>query len=115
MTYDRPEPFGSILKEARTKQKLTQSELSERLDISLSYLKDLERSRNNPSYEVFQKIIRYFNLSADAVIYPNYNLGNTTYRKIERLLTRCNERQLQVILATAEALLSVSKEPPDIQ
>lgn len=104
-----PKPFGTVLKNARMDKKLTQAELAEILDISLSYLKDLERFRNNPSYEVFERVIRYFNLSADTVIYPDRNPADSTYQKIERLLTRCDEGHLHVILATAEALLSVSE------
>ncbi len=103
-----PKQFGILLKNARMDKKLTQAELAEILDISLPYLKDLERF-----YDVFEKVIRYFNLSADAVIYPNENLTNTTYQQIERLLTRCNEGQLRVILATTEALLSESEKPSD--
>ncbi|MDO4299678.1 MAG: helix-turn-helix transcriptional regulator [Lachnospiraceae bacterium] len=106
-----PKQFGIVLKNARMDKKLTQAELAEILDISLPYLKDLERFRNNPSYDVFEKVIRYFNLSADAVIYPNENLTNTTYQQIERLLTRRDEGQLRVILATTEALLSESEKP----
>lgn len=109
MTF-HPRQFGIVLKNARMDTKLTQAELAEILDISLPYLKDLERFRNNPSYEVFEKVIRYFNLSADTVIYPNQNLTNSTYQKIERLLTRCDEGQLHVILATAEALLSANEK-----
>ena len=108
-----PKQFGIVLKNARMDKKLTQAELAEILDISLSYLKDLERFRNNPSYEVFEKVIRYFNLSADTVIYPNGNLTDSTYQRIERLLTRCDEGQLRVILATIEALLSVSEKPSE--
>lgn len=104
--------FGIVLKNARIDKKLTQAELAEELDISLSYLKDLERFRNNPSYEVFEKTIRYFNLSADMVIYPNQTLTDDTYQKIGRLLTLCDETQLRVILATTEALLSVNGKPP---
>ncbi len=103
--------FGMVLKNARMDKRLTQAELAEILDISLSYLKDLERYRNNPSYEIFEKVIRFFNLSADAVIYPNQNQSNKTYQDINRLLTRCDEKQLEVILATTEALLSVNKRP----
>lgn len=104
-----PKQFGIVLKNARIDQKLTQAELAEILDISLSYLKDLERFRNNPSYEIFEKVIRYFNLSADTVIYPNENQANNTYKKIERLLTCCDEGQLKIILAMTEALLSINK------
>lgn len=104
----QPKQFGIVLKDARLNQKLTQAELAEILDISLPYLKDLERFRNNPSYEVFEKVMHYFNLSADTVIYPNQNLNDSTYQQIMRLLARCNKEQLYVILATAKALLSVA-------
>ncbi len=109
----QPKQFGIVLRNARMDQKLTQAALAEELDISLSYLKDLERFRNNPSYEVFEKVIHYFNLSADEVIYPNQNVENNTYQKIERLLTRCDERQLHVILATTEALLFTNDKSSD--
>lgn len=108
MTF-QPKQFGTVLKNARMDKKLTQAELAEILDISLPYLKDLERFRNDPSYKVFEKVIRYFNLSADTVIYPNQNLADGTYQKIERLLTQCDEKQLKVILATTEALLTVKE------
>ena len=108
--YYQPKPFGIVLRNARMDKKLTQAELAEILDISLSYLKDLERFRNNPSYEVFEKVMHYFNLSADLVVYPQKNQEDSTYLKIERLLTQCDERQLYVILATVEALLSVGEE-----
>jgi len=104
------EQFGTVLKNARMEKKLTQAELAEELDISLPYLKDLERFRNNPSYEVFEKAIRFFGLSADMVIYPNQNAANVTYKQIERLLVRCDEGQLLVILAATEALLSASEK-----
>ncbi len=105
-----PKQFGIVLKNARMDKRLTQAELAEILDISLPYLKDLERFRNNPSYEVFERVIRYFNLSADTVIYPNQNQADNTYQKIGRLLTTCDEGQLKVILATTEALLSESEK-----
>ena len=39
----RPKQFGIVLKNARIDKNLTQAELAENLDISLSYLKDLEQ------------------------------------------------------------------------
>ena len=102
-----PKQFGIIIKNARMDKKLTQAELAEILDLSLSYLKDLERFNNTPSLEVFAKAIQYFNLSADTVIYPNKNLNNSTYQKIERRLLQCDEKQLKIILALTEAVLSV--------
>ncbi|RKJ44905.1 XRE family transcriptional regulator [bacterium 1XD8-76] len=101
--------FGTILKNTRKAHNLTQAELAEMLDISLPYVKDLERSRCSPSYEMFERIIQYFNLSADEIFYPDQNTEDSTRKKIERLLTRCDEQQLLVILATVTALLSVNE------
>lgn len=74
-----PKQFGTVMKNARMDKKLTQAELAEILDLSLSYLKDLERFKNTPSLEVFARTIQYFNLSADTVIYPDKNLQSNTH------------------------------------
>ncbi len=102
-----PKQFGTVMKNAHMDKKITQAELAEILDLSLSYLKDLERFKNTPSLEVFAKTIQYFNLSADTVIYPDKNLHDDTYQEILRRLLQCNENQLKIILATTEAVLSV--------
>ena len=108
-----PKQFGTIMKNARMDKKLTQAELAEILDLSLSYLKDLELFKNTPSLEVFAKTIQYFNLSADTVIYPDKNLKNSTYQKIQRRLLQCDEKQLKIILALIDAVLSVDDTPTD--
>lgn len=101
--------FGTALKKARNDNNLTQAQLAEILDISLPYIKDLERFRNNPSYKIFERAIRYFNLSADDIIYPEKKSADSTYHKLEHLLKLCNESQIRVILATTEALLSIEE------
>lgn len=104
----KPQSFGTALKNARKENKLTQAELAEKLDISLSYLKDLEYYRSLPSLELFVNVIEMFNLSADDVIHPENNKNSSTYKKIDRLLQLCDETQLRVILATAEAIVGTS-------
>lgn len=101
-----PKQFGIVLKNARMDKNLTQAELAENLDISLSYLKDLERFRNNPSYELLEKVIHYFNLSADTIFYPMKNQDSNTYKKVEQLMNQCDETQLQTVLLYIETILS---------
>lgn len=103
----KPQSFGVALKNARKENHLTQAELAEKLDISLSYLKDLEYFRSLPSLELFVNVIEMFNLSADDVIHPGNNQDSPTYQKIERLLRQCDESQLQIVLATTEAVAAV--------
>lgn len=106
----KPQSFGTALKNARKTNRLTQAELAEKLDISLSYLKDLEYFRSLPSLELFVNVIEMFNLSADEVIHPDNNNSSSTYQKLDRLLHQCDESQLGIILATVEAVISASEK-----
>lgn len=104
----KPQAFGTALKNARKENRLTQAELAERLDISLSYLKDLEYFRGLPSLELFVSVVELFHLSADDIIYPNANADSPAFQKINRLLRQCNDAQLDIVLATAEAVIAAN-------
>jgi transcriptional regulator with XRE-family HTH domain len=102
--------FATMIKNARMNLHWTQEELAEKLNVSASYLGDLERHKYNPSLALFCRTIRLLNLSADDYVYCTENANNSTYQKLLRLLTQCNEQQLQVLLATANALLQPAQE-----
>lgn len=97
--------FATMIKNARMDRHWTQEDLAEKLGVSAAYLGDLERHKGRPSLPLFCEAMRVLNLSADDYVYPNGNANNSTYKQLLRLLTRCNEQQLQVLLATATALL----------
>ena len=103
--------FATMIKNARMDLHWTQEELAEKLGISLAYLGDLERHKGSPSLSLFCDAMRILNLSADDYVYPNKNSNNTTYKQLLRLLTHCDEYQLQVLLATAAALLQTMPDP----
>ena len=64
-------------------------------------------------YQYINKILsETLNLSADDVIHPENNKNNSTYKKINRLLQRCDESQLHIILATTEAIINSSDKTP---
>lgn len=103
--------FATMIRNARMNLHLTQEELAEKLGLSSAYLGDLERYKGTPSLPVFCKTMRVLNLSADDYVYPNGNANNTTYKQLLRLLTHCDQHQLQVLLTTATALLQPATEP----
>lgn len=102
--------FATMVKNARMDLHWTQEELAEKLGVSSTYLGDLKRHKGNPSLPLFCKAMRILNLSADDYVYPNGNTNNTTYKQLLRLLTHCDEHQLQVLLATATALLQLAPD-----
>lgn len=97
--------YGTMVKNSRLDHNWSQEDLAEKLGISVPYMGDLERHKGTPSLPLFCKSMQVLNLSADDYVYPNRNSGNPTYEQILRLLTQCSEHQLQVLLATATALL----------
>ena len=108
--------FSKVLKKARADKNLTQAECAELLNFSVSFQKDLERCRCSTSLEGFYRICRLLNISADEFIFPEQKqTSDSTYHELIRLISRCDESQLNVLIATANALLkssSRSKETP---
>lgn len=97
--------FSQALKNARKKKRLTQAECAELLDHSLSFQKDLERGCCSPSIENFYHICRILDISADSCIFPEKSKEDSTYQELLRLLSQCDERNLSVLTATANALI----------
>lgn len=96
--------FGEYFRNARLELHLTQDQFAEKVGISLSYYKDLERNIAIPSLKVFFQIVTTLNLSVDNIIYKKQNFSKE-YDSLQVMLTRCNEKQLAVILATSQALI----------
>lgn len=105
--------FATMVKNARMDRHWTQEELAEKLGVSPTYLGDLERHKGTPSLSLFCKAMRLLNLSADDYVYPNGNSDSSTYKQLLRLLTHCNEHQLQILLATATAMLHANSGSSD--
>jgi transcriptional regulator with XRE-family HTH domain len=98
--------FSRVLKKARKKMHLTQATCAELLDYSLSFQKDLERGRCSPSIENFYHICRTLNISADECVFPDSHDADSTYQKLLRLLSQCDESSLKILTATATAIIN---------
>lgn len=99
--------FSNALKKARKKLHLTQATCAELLDLSVSFEKDLERCRCSPSIETFYHICRTLNISADDCVFSGSSQKtDSTYHELLRLLSLCNESDLNILTATAAALIS---------
>mgnify|MGYP000007091308 FL=1 len=101
--------LGAAVKDARSKRHLTQAECAELLEVSLSFQKDIERGRFSPSLENFYHICRTLNISADSCIFPYVNTENPVYQELIRIIAKCNENQLRVLISTASALICIDR------
>ena len=62
--------LGAAIKATRQAKGWTQSYLAGLLKITPRYLKALENSGRKPSYDLFVRIIRELEISADTIFYP---------------------------------------------
>ena len=61
--------------------------------------------KSAPSIEVFCRIIRALGISADCVVYPEYENSESEEMQLIRLIRACDERDRIAIKAMIEALL----------
>jgi transcriptional regulator with XRE-family HTH domain len=97
--------LGSAIRAARLEKHLSQEELAELVGITPTHVKHIESEHRKPSIELLYRLVRTLNLSLDTLFFPERADGLETYRKTERLMRQCNEKQLQILYATIEAML----------
>lgn len=60
--------MGDRIREARKKLRLTQEQLAEKLDVSVTYVSEIERGLKMPSMQLFIGLIESLDVSADHLL-----------------------------------------------
>ena len=97
--------LGSIIKSARSDKGMTQKQLAKRLSITPHYLMSIENRQQIPSGDLLFRIIRELEISADIIFYPEYGHDSAEVKKLQLLLSKCDEQDIAVITATLQSLL----------
>ena len=108
MVHTEAETLGDIIKAARQKSGLTIEELANRLDITERYLCRIENQGKKPSFDILYKLIRELGISPDLIFYPERSDQDSEIEDLIRRLYNCDERSLEVIKATATALMDTA-------
>ena len=69
--------LGERLRRIRKEHQLTLKDLSERADLSVPYLSDMERSVVNPSIETLQKVAKAYDMTVQALFTGVEDLGES--------------------------------------
>ena len=88
---------------------MTQAQLSEALDISMRYLQSIENENKTPSYALLTRILGYLSLSADSVLLGEESESPDRERLMHLIKYQCTDADIQVLIATAEALLQTKQ------
>lgn len=105
-----PESPGFILKTARERAGITVEALAEMADVSERYIYRIENEGKKPSYDVLYHLIRALDLSPDLLFYPEKQSENPEVEQLIHMLYKCDPRALDIIKATATALINTAPE-----
>lgn len=103
--------LGDMIRDCREKLGLTQEEAAEKFQVNLTHYGNIERATCNPSLSLFLRIAKELNLSVDAYIYSS---KDDTSAEITRLLSKCSQRERQIILENILTLLKNRDEYTNI-
>ena len=106
--HNKPETLGYIIKAARENAGITIEALANKVDITERYLYRNEGKK--PSFDVLHKLVRELNISADSIFYPEKPSKDSEVENLLRMLSACDERSLEVVKATAKALIDTAPE-----
>lgn len=101
--------IGSRIKEAREAQHLTQPQLAEAANLSLSHLSDIELGRSNFSVAILSRIIEALQISADQLLRADTPSVISIYEdEIHGILAGCSPDEIEsmkkMLLHMKEAL-----------
>ena len=99
------ETLGNTIKSARKEKQFTQRSLAERLFITPHYLMSIENGKQIPSCDLLFRIVRTLEIPADLIFYPECDRGQGTIDKLKPYLYRCDEKDVNVIMAILQSLL----------
>lgn len=107
---DIPDKLGDVLKEARQKSGFTVEEFAKKVDKTKRYVYRVENQGNKPKYETLFAMIRESSADANLIFYPEREEQDSDLEHIIRELHRLDPRSLEVIKATAQALLDTAPQ-----
>lgn len=68
----------------------------------------IENEGKKPSYDVLKKLIRELAIPSDLVFYPERPCQDSEIENLLRMLCTCDERSMEVVKATAKALIGTA-------
>ncbi len=108
--------IGARLKQARMAKNLTQPQLAEAADISVSFLSNLETGRQAMNIKTMASLLDILNVSADWLLGNSTDSANhAAALEIEKELSSCTPKEretiLRLVLLMKEAIGSLKSEP----
>ena len=102
--------FGLAIKDARLKQDMTRDQAAAIIGIDPRYLTIIENKGQNPSLQVFHKLVTLFQLSVDQFFCPDAMPDKSTRRRqLDSLLDGFDDKDLIIMEHTASGIVKTKE------
>ena len=99
-------PYGAAIKKARTGRKESRNKVGNEMFLSPRYLANIENKGQHPSVQIFLELMSRFHLSVDQILFGEAKSGKSTaYRQLDALVDELTDKEIQILIATAQAIL----------
>ena len=99
--------LGDVVKEARAKNGITQSELASMIEAANRTVLNIENGRGNPKLEVLFPLVRKLNIDARLIFNPEMLNESPWLNRLRRLADSCSEEEAEALYSAMEAILRV--------
>lgn len=99
-------PYGAAIKKARTGRKESRNKVRNEMFLSPRYLANIENKGQHPSVQIFLELMSRYHLSVDQILFGEAKSGKSTaYRQLDALVDELTDKEIQILIATAQAIL----------
>ncbi len=102
--------LGDVVKRARGKSGLTQSEVADAANIDVRTVLNIENYKGNPKMEVLYPLVRVLKIDAREIFNPEMQRESPALRQLRLLVEDCNEEEAAAIIPIFNSILSVLRE-----
>ena len=107
--HDYVKTLGTVIRNAREEQGMTQALLAEKLGIDVRTIINIENFRGNPKFEVLYPLITTLKIPADQIFYPNSDTTGSAKCQLLWELQNCTEEEAEALLPLIEYMLTLLK------
>lgn len=102
--------LGDVVKRARGKSGLTQSEVADAANIDVRTVLNIENYKGNPKMEVLYPLVRVLKIDAREIFNPEMQRESPALCQLRLLVEDCNEEEAAAIIPIFNSVLSVLRE-----
>ena len=111
MNNKKLKEIGTRIRESRKAKKLSQNELSEIVQVSPSYMSDIENGKVNISLEVFMRLTEALQVSADWLLRTDVpQVAHIQSGELAEILSDCSAQETQALIKMLRSMKNTIRE-----